>query len=186
MIYTMTMNPALDYVVDLPSFKLGQVNRTEDEHIFYGGKGINVSVVLKELGFESTCLGFIAGFTGDELQRGVKEDLKLNTNFICVEKGMTRINVKIHSDQETELNGMGPVIEQDDIVKLFESLNQLQSGDILILSGSVPSTVSKTIYCDILEKLKDKQVKTVVDATGELLIKTLKYQPFLIKPNNHD
>ena len=186
MIYTMTMNPALDYVVDLPSFKLGQVNRTEDEHIFYGGKGINVSVVLKELGFESTCLGFIAGFTGDELQRGVKEDLKLNTNFICVEKGMTRINVKIHSDQETELNGMGPVIEQNDIARLFESLNQLQSGDILILSGSVPSTVSKTIYCDILEKLKDKLVKTVVDATGELLIKTLKYQPFLIKPNNHE
>lgn len=128
----------------------------------------------------------IAGFTGDELQRGVKEDLKLNTNFICVEKGMTRINVKIHSDQETELNGMGPVIEQNDIARLFESLNQLQSGDILILSGSVPSTVSKTIYCDILEKLKDKQVKTVVDATGELLIKTLKYQPFLIKPNNHE
>lgn len=99
---------------------------------------------------------------------------------------MTRINVKIHSDQETELNGMGPVIEQNDIARLFESLNQLQSGDILILSGSVPSTVSKTIYCDILEKLKDKQVKTVVDATGELLIKTLKYQPFLIKPNNHE
>lgn len=186
MIYTMTMNPALDYVVDLTLFKLGRVNRTEDEHIFYGGKGINVSVILKELGFESTCLGFIAGFTGDKLQRGVKEDLKLNTNFICVEKGMTRINVKIHSDQETELNGMGPVIEQSDIVRLFESLNQLQSGDILILSGSVPTTVSKTIYCDILEKLKDKQVKTVVDATGELLMKTLKYQPFLIKPNNHE
>ena len=186
MIYTMTMNPALDYVVDLPSFKLGQVNRTQDEHIFYGGKGINVSVVLKELGFESTCLGFIAGFTGNELKRGVKEDLKLDTNFICVEKGMTRINVKIHSDQETELNGMGPIIEQSDILKLFENLNQLQSGDILILSGSVPKTVPQTIYCDILEKLKEKEVKIVVDATGELLINTLKYQPFLIKPNNHE
>ena len=186
MIYTLTMNPALDYVADLPSFKLGQVNRTQDENIFYGGKGINVSVVLKELGFESTCLGFIAGFTGNELKRGVKEDLKLDTNFICVEKGMTRINVKIHSDQETELNGMGPIIEQSDILKLFENLNQLQSGDILILSGSVPKTVPQTIYCDILEKLKEKEVKIVVDATGELLINTLKYQPFLIKPNNHE
>ncbi|WP_297671039.1 1-phosphofructokinase [Thomasclavelia sp.] len=186
MIYTLTLNPALDYVADLPSFKLGQVNRTQDENIFYGGKGINVSVVLKELGFESTCLGFIAGFTGNELKRGVEEDLKLDTNFICVEKGMTRINVKIHSDQETELNGMGPIIEQSDILKLFENLNQLQSGDILILSGSVPKTVTQTIYCDILEKLKEKEVKIVVDATGELLINTLKYQPFLIKPNNHE
>ena len=166
MIYTMTMNPALDYVVDLPSFKLGQVNRTQDEHIFYGGKGINVSVVLKELGFESTCLGFIAGFTGNELKRGVKEDLKLDTNFICVEKGMTRINVKIHSDQETELNGMGPIIEQSDILKLFENLNQLQSGDILILSGSVPKTVPQTIYCDILEKLKEKDFESVGKTTG--------------------
>lgn len=186
MIYTLTLNPALDYVADLPSFKLGQVNRTQDENIFYGGKGINVSVVLKELGFESTCLGFIAGFTGNELKQGVEEDLKLDTNFICVEKGMTRINVKIHSDQETELNGMGPIIEQSDILKLFENLNQLQSGDILILSGSVPKTVTQTIYCDILEKLKEKEVKIVVDATGELLINTLKYQPFLIKPNNHE
>ena len=186
MIYTMTMNPALDYVVDLPDFKVSEVNRAQDEHIFYGGKGINVSVVLKELGFESQCLGFIAGFTGKELERGIREELKVATNFISVDQGRTRINVKIHSQQETELNGLGPVVEQEDIEKLYQQLDLLQKDDVLVLSGSVPSTMSKSIYCDILERLKNKGIHTVVDATGELLMKTLAYKPFLIKPNNHE
>jgi len=180
------MNPALDYVVDLPEFKTGEVNRAQEEHIFYGGKGINVSVVLKELGFESTCLGFTAGFTGQELERGVKEELGVKTDFIRVDKGMTRINVKIHSHQETELNGLGPIVEQADMEKLFKQLDQLQKDDMLILSGSVPATMSKSIYFDILARLKDRDVKVVVDATGELLSETLKYRPFLIKPNNHE
>lgn len=185
MIYTITMNPALDYVVDLNEFVTGQVNRVEQEHIFYGGKGINVSVVLKELGFESCCLGFVGGFTGDEIERGVKE-LGLKSNFIKVQKGMTRINVKIHSRQETELNGLGPIVEEDDMEKLFEQLDQLHDGDVLILSGSVPACMSKTVYFDILERLKMKNIKVIVDATGDLLKKTLAYHPFLIKPNNHE
>lgn len=186
MIYTITMNPALDYVFDLPNFEISQVNRAKDEHIFYGGKGINVSVVLKELGLESQCLGFIAGFTGQELERGVREELGVSTNFIHVEEGRTRINVKIHSQQETELNGLGPIIKDQDIEKLYQQLDLLQENDILVLSGSVPSTMSKSIYSDILEHLKNKGIQTVIDTTGELLIKTLEYKPFLIKPNNHE
>lgn len=186
MIYTITMNPALDYVVDLPNYKIGEVNRGQEEHIFYGGKGINVSVVLKELGFESQCLGFIAGFTGQELERGIREELGVATNFISVEKGRTRINVKVHSDKETELNGIGPVVEKQDIDKLFQQLQSLQEGDVLVLSGSVPASMSKSIYCEILEKIENTGVRVIVDATGELLIKTLAYKPFLIKPNNHE
>lgn len=186
MIYTITMNPALDYVVDLPEFKTGEVNRAVEEHIFMGGKGINVSMILKELGFESTCLGFVAGFTGQELKRGICEDYHLHENFINVKKGMTRINVKIHSNKETELNGMGPIVEQDDIEVLLKQLDCLEDGDTLILSGSVPSSMSKSIYCDILERVSKKGVRSIVDATGELLIQTLKYRPFLIKPNNHE
>lgn len=186
MIYTITMNPALDYVVDLPDFKVSQVNRAKDEHIFYGGKGINVSVILKELGFESQCLGFIAGFTGNELARGIREELKISTNFISVDQGRTRINVKIHSRQETELNGIGPIVEKQDIEKLYQQLDLLQEDDVLVLSGSVPATMSKSIYCDILARLANKGIHAIVDATGELLIKTLEYKPFLIKPNNHE
>lgn len=186
MIYTVTLNPALDYVVDLPHFETGQVNRAQDEHIFYGGKGINVSVVLRELGFESCCLGFIAGFTGLELERGVKEDLKLQSQLIQVKKGMTRINVKIHSDEESELNGIGPCVEEADLEKLFLQLDQLNKGDMLILSGSIPSSMSQSIYCEMLERIADKDVQVVVDATGDLLLKTLSYHPFLIKPNNHE
>lgn len=186
MIYTITMNPALDYVVDFDTFTIGQVNRVEEEHIFYGGKGINVSVVLKEFGFDSCCLGFISGFTGNEIERGVKEELGLESNFIKVQKGMTRINVKIHSQQETELNGIGPIIEKSDIEKLMNQLEGLKDDDILVLSGSIPASLSNSIYFDILDRLKMKNIKVVVDATGDLLKKTLAYQPFLIKPNNHE
>lgn len=186
MIYTMTMNPAIDYVVDLPEFKTGEVNRVLEEHIFYGGKGINVSVILRELGFESCCLGFVAGFTGSEMERGLKEELGLSSKMIHVDEGMTRINVKIHSQEESELNGMGPRVKQKDVDQLFNQLDSIYDGDVFILSGSVPHGMSKDIYCDILKRLSQKSVKVVVDATGDLLMNTLAYHPFLIKPNNHE
>lgn len=180
------MNPALDYVVDLPELTIGKVNRVTNEHIFYGGKGINVSVILKELGYESCCLGFIAGFTGNELERGVKDDLGLKSQFVKIDEGLTRINVKVHSSKETELNGLGPFVQKKDIEMLMEQLDQLQAQDILVLSGSIPASISSDIYCDILERISHKNMKVVVDATGDLLKKTLKYNPFLIKPNNHE
>lgn len=186
MIYTMTMNPALDYVVNLPDFRLGEVNRALEEHIFYGGKGINVSVVLKELGFESCCLGFVAGFTGNEIERGIKEELGLSSQMVHVDEGITRINVKIHSQEESELNGMGPCVKQKDIDQLFCQLDKIHDGDVFILSGSVPHCMSKDIYCDILKRLSTKNIKVVVDATGDLLMKTLVYHPFLIKPNTYE
>ncbi len=185
MIYTITMNPALDYVVDLPEFKTGTVNRASQEHIFYGGKGINVAVVLKELGFSSCNLGFIAGFTGKKFKQGV-EAMKIESDFIEVEKGLTRINVKIHSQQETELNGLGPIIDETALKQLFKQLEQLQINDVLILSGSVPASLDQNIYQEIIKYVSEKEVKVVVDATGDLLVKTLKYRPFLIKPNNHE
>lgn len=185
MIYTITMNPALDYVVDLPNFKVNQVNRVIEEHIFYGGKGINVAVVLKELGFDSCCLGFVAGFTGEELEKGIKE-LGVKSDFVHVSNGLTRINVKIHSQQETELNGLGPEVNDQDIECLFEKLKQLTSDDVLVISGSVPASMSLSIYDQILQRVDTSKVKVVVDATGDLLKQTLKYKPFLIKPNNHE
>lgn len=186
MIYTLTMNPALDFVAHLKKFETGTINRIEEKHIYFGGKGINVSSILKELGFKSTCLGFIGGFTGDELKRGVSEELGLKNEFIKVNQGMTRINVKIHSDKETELNDIGVIIEEKEIQALFQQLERLQENDVLVLSGSIPKGVSKSIYRDILEKLQDKHIKVVVDAEGDLLLKTLPYRPFLIKPNNHE
>lgn len=186
MIYTLTMNPALDYVVDLSNFITGKVNRAEEEHVFYGGKGINVSGVLKELGFQSVCLGFVSGFTGSEIVRGIQQELGLHSEMIRVDKGMTRINVKIHSFQETELNGMGPIIEDSDKEKLLQQLDLLSDDDVLVVSGSVPQSMSTDIYCDILQRISHKNVKVVVDATGDLLKKCLVYRPFLIKPNNHE
>lgn len=186
MIYTVTLNPALDYVIKVDHFQTGIVNRTVEEHVYYGGKGINVSSILKELGFESKCLGFVAGFTGKEIIRGTQEVLKLEEEFIEVKNGMTRINVKMHSDDETEINGQGPVIEKEDIDGLMNQLDELQDGDVLVLSGSVPQSVSKTIYRDILQRLANKDIKVVVDATGPLLQEALSYHPFLIKPNNHE
>lgn len=186
MIYTLTMNPALDFVAHLKKFETGTINRIEEKHIYFGGKGINVSSILKELGFKSTCLGFIGGFTGDELKRGVSEELGLKNEFIKVNQGMTRINVKIHSDKETELNDIGVIIEEKEIQALFQQLERLQENDVLVLSGSIPKGVSKSIYRDILEKIQDKHIKVVVDAEGDLLLKTLPYRPFLIKPNNHE
>ena len=186
MIYTLTLNPALDYVIQLDDLNVGYVNRTNNEHINYGGKGINVSCVLKELDIESICLGFVAGFTGLELKRGLKEDLGLKEDFIVVKEGMTRINVKIKSKDETEINGRGPMINQSDLDLLYKQLDCVKDGDSLVLSGSIPLGVDKKIYCLIMDYLKDKDIRVVVDGSGALLMNTLKYKPFLIKPNHHE
>lgn len=185
MIYTVTFNPALDYVVRVQDFTPGAVNRTCSEHIFYGGKGINVSAVLATLGFESTALGFIAGFTGDEIERGVKT-LGFQSDFIRVKEGMSRINVKLKSNEESEINGMGPRITAEDVNGLFDKLEQLKEGDVLVLSGSIPASMDDRIYETIMAKLSGRGLRVVVDAEKGLLLNVLKYHPFLIKPNNHE
>lgn len=185
MIYTITFNPALDYVVWVDHIILGAVNRTVEEHIFYGGKGINVSAVLASLGYDSTALGFVAGFTGEEIERGVKT-LGFASDFIRVKKGMSRINVKLKSDQESEINGMGPEITPEDVERLLEKLEILKKGDVLVLSGSIPRTIDRRIYEMILDKTAGKGVLAVVDAEKELLLPVLKYHPFLIKPNKYE
>lgn len=185
MIYTLTFNPSLDYIVTVPKFTCGVVNRTSEEIIFPGGKGINVSMVLKNLGFENTALGFLAGFTGTELKRLVEEK-GICAEFITAGEGMTRINVKLRSDQETEINGQGPAIKGTDIEKLYGKLDQLKEGDILVMAGSIPDVMPKTMYMDIMQHLQEKNLKIVVDATKDLLVNVLQYHPFLIKPNNHE
>ena len=185
MIYTVTFSPALDYVVRVQDFTPGAVNRTCSEHIFYGGKGINVSAVLATLGFESTALGFIAGFTGDEIERGVKT-LGFQSDFIRVKEGMSRINVKLKSNEESEINGMGPRITAEDVKGLFDKLEQLKEGDVLVLSGSIPASMDDRIYETIMAKLSGRGIRVVVDAEKGLLLNVLKYHPFLIKPNNHE
>lgn len=185
MIYTVTFNPAIDYVVHTDKMTIGNVNRSSQEEIYYGGKGINVSIVLNELGIKSKALGFIAGFTGDAIEKGVRE-AGIETDFVRLENGFSRINVKIKSDKETELNGSGPEIRKENIDLLFEKINMLKDGDTLVLAGSVPNTLPSDIYESILKSLSGKHVKTVVDATKDLLINVLKYKPFLVKPNNHE
>lgn len=186
MIYTLTMNPALDYVIQVNHFKTGVVNHTTSEHVYYGGKGINVSVVLRELGFESQCMAFVAGFTGKEIMHGIQEKLQLDADFIEVAQGRTRINVKMFSDEETEINGQGPIVTDADVQKLFHKLDRLEDDDMLVLSGSIPSSMCSTIYRDILAYLSHKNIKVVVDTTGDLLKETLAYRPFLVKPNHHE
>ena len=185
MIYTVTFNPSIDYIVDVKNFELGSVNRTSAELMFPGGKGINVSMVLSNLGFENTALGFLAGFTGKSVQKMLEVN-GVNADFIDVEEGLTRINVKIRAQQESEINGMGPAIKESDIEKLYEKLDNIKDGDILVLAGSIPAVMPETMYSDIMEHLKDKDVKIVVDATKDLLVNVLKYKPFFIKPNNHE
>lgn len=185
MIYTVTFNPSIDYIVDVKNFELGSVNRTSTELMFPGGKGINVSMVLSNLGFENTALGFLAGFTGKSVQKMLEVN-GVNADFIDVEEGLTRINVKIRAQQESEINGMGPAIKESDIEKLYEKLDNIKDGDILVLAGSIPAVMPETMYSDIMEHLKDKDVKIVVDATKDLLLNVLKYKPFFIKPNNHE
>lgn len=185
MIYTVTFNPSLDYIVTVDNFTCGIVNRTKNEVLFPGGKGINVSMVLKNLGHENTALGFLAGFTGRELER-LLEDKGVATDFIPVENGMTRINVKLRSDRETEINGQGPAISREDIARLYQKLDTLQDGDTLVLAGSIPDIMPGSMYMEILRHLQDKNLRIVVDATRDLLVNVLQYHPFLIKPNNHE
>lgn len=185
MIYTVTFNPAIDYVVRTPQMKMGEVNRSSSEEIFFGGKGINVSVVLAELGVRSKALGFVAGFTGRAIEEGIA-DKGVTSDFVHLEKGFSRINVKIKSDEETELNGQGPVITETDIAKLYSKLDELSEGDTIVLAGSIPNSLPADIYEKILAYLAPKNVRAVVDATGKLLMNVLKYKPFLVKPNNHE
>lgn len=182
MIYTITLNPALDYVIQVNHFKTGIINRTKEEHVYYGGKGINVSSILKELDISSCALGFIAGFTGDALQKGL-ENQGIDTQFISVKQGMTRINVKMKSDEETEINGMGPIITTQDLDQLKSIVKKLEPQDILILSGSIPSCLKSDTYQQIIETLPS-DVRFIVDAEKNLLLKALPYHPFLIKPNH--
>lgn len=185
MIYTVTFNPSLDYVVTVEHFTCGIVNRTKNEKMLPGGKGVNVSMVLKNLGHENTAFGFLAGFTGRELQR-LLEEKGIETDFIAVEEGMSRINVKLRSDMESEINGQGPGISKEDIGKLYEKLDALQDGDILVLAGSIPDVMPGSMYMDIMKYLQGRKLKIVVDATRDLLVNVLQYHPFLIKPNHHE
>lgn len=185
MIYTVTFNPAIDYVVHTEGMQVGGVSRSSREEIYFGGKGINVSFVLKELGITSKALGFISGFTGEAIENGVRER-GVETDFVRLESGFSRINVKIKSDDETELNGQGPDISDKALGELFDKLDKLQSGDTLILAGSIPSSLPSDVYEKVLERLQGRGIKIVVDATGKLLLNVLKYKPFLVKPNNFE
>ena len=186
MIYTVTFNPAIDYVVRLGNpLQPGAVNRAAGEDCVLGGKGINVSGVLAQLGVESVALGFIAGETGAWLERGLTAQ-GLHTDFIWLENGMTRINVKIKAGQETELNGAGPNIPESAMQALESKLGALQKDDVLILAGSIPACLPQSTYERLLARLQGRGVRAVVDATQNLLLKVLPYKPFLIKPNNHE
>lgn len=185
MVYTVTFNPAIDYVVHTGEMKLGMTNRSEREEMYFGGKGINVSIVLRELGVDSKALGFTAGFTGEAIEKGLA-DMGIDTDFVRLASGNSRINVKIKSEEETELNGQGPDIDDDAVAALFEKLETLRDGDTLVLAGSIPSSLPSDIYERILAKLAGRDIRTVVDATKDLLLNVLKYKPFLIKPNNHE
>lgn len=185
MIYTVTFNPSLDYIVSMNSFEMGMTNRTTGEQMFPGGKGINVSIVLSNLGIENTALGFTAGFTGEQIEREVQK-MGLLTDFIHIDEGISRINVKLKDYDGTEINGMGPEIKQVHVDELFGKLDRLKAGDVLILAGSIPKSLPDSIYSDILERLQGKGVLFVVDATKDLLLNVLQYKPFLIKPNNHE
>ncbi len=185
MIYTVTFNPALDFITQVDNFKVGEINRSSGEQILSGGKGINVSIVLRNLGVDSTALGFVAGFTGEEIERGVKA-FGCRTDFIHLQEGLSRINVKIRSGKETAINASGPHIPTEKRNELFAQLDQLQEDDFLVLAGSIPSTLPENTYEIIMERLQGRNIRIVVDATGQLLLNVLKYRPFLIKPNSEE
>ena len=185
MIYTVTFNPSLDYIVSVKDFRPGMTNRTSSELMLAGGKGINVSIVLGNLGIKSTALGFIAGFTGDEIVRRLHNS-GINSEFIKINDGISRINIKLKSIDGTEINGQGPHIDSSHIEQLMNRLRRLESGDVLVLAGSIPAGISDNIYKDIMDMLKDKGVQIVVDATSRLLTNVLEYKPFFIKPNQHE
>ena len=185
MIYTVTFNPSLDYIVTVDDFRLGLTNRTSSELMLPGGKGINVSIVLSNLGIPNTALYFAAGFVGDEITKKVKES-GIVADAIPIDNGCSRINLKLKSIDGTEINGMGPVIDSDRIEILMEKLDGLKEGDTLCLAGSIPASMPGTIYSDIMARLDGRGIRIVVDATKDLLVNVLKYHPFLIKPNNHE
>ena len=185
MIYTVTLNPSIDYVVHLDSFVDGITNRTTGEEYYFGGKGINVSNVLAELNLESTALGFVAGFTGEAIEKGVRNE-RITTDFIHLREGISRINVKIKAGEETEINGQGPRIDDEALAALMERIDRITDGDTIIIAGNVPNTMPDDVYERMLERLQGKDVRIVVDATKKLLVNALKYRPFLIKPNRQE
>lgn len=185
MIYTVTFNPSLDYIVSVRNFEEGSVNRASDEMILPGGKGINVSIVLNNLGMESHLLGFIGGFTGKEIERMVSDDGCIS-EFIKVDNGLSRINVKMKSEKESEINGIGPAISNSEMTQLLDKLDKLKEGDVLVLAGSIPASIPDTIYYDIMKMLSDRKIMIVVDATKDLLLNVLPLHPFLIKPNKQE
>lgn len=185
MVYTVTFNPAIDLVVSLKELTKGEINRCDSEEMICGGKGINVSIVLSRLGIESKALGFVAGFTGTAIERGVEAE-GVKADFVRLKEGNTRINMKVKATEETEINGQGPHIPEEALNRLFEKLDALTEGDVLVLAGSIPNSLPNNVYEKILARLYDKKIKFVVDATKDLLLKVLKYKPFLIKPNNHE
>lgn len=185
MIYTVTLNPSIDYIVRLDELKTGITNRTTSEEYYIGGKGINVSCVLSELGIKSTALGFVAGFTGEAIEKGLKNP-KITADFITLKSGISRINIKIKAGEETEINCQGPHIDEEELLNLFDKIDNIQSGDTLIVAGNIPNTLPDDVYERILERLEGKDVRIVVDATKKLLVNSLKYKPFLIKPNRQE
>lgn len=185
MVYTVTLNPALDYVMRVGSLRYDDINRSESEDIYYGGKGINVSVILSRLGVENEALGFVGGFTGDKLVEMLASD-GIKSDFNRLSSGHTRINVKIKADTELDVNAQGPTVSEEEITALLKKLGEIGSGDVLVLAGSIPKNLPSDIYERMLAKLQNKGVKFVVDATGDLLKKCLPYKPFLIKPNHHE
>ncbi|WP_054742803.1 1-phosphofructokinase [Cellulosilyticum ruminicola] len=183
MIYTVTLNPSLDYIMHLANMNINAVNRSLKEEVYPGGKGINVSIVLNNLRIQNKALGFVAGFTGKEIER-VMTNLGSNCDFITLDQGLSRINVKLEAEKETEINGMGPKITPADLKELFAKLDEIQEGDFLVLAGSIPNSIPDSIYQDIMKELAHKNINVVVDATKDLLKNVLKYKPFLIKPNH--
>lgn len=185
MIYTVTFNPALDYVMYVKDLQSNDINRTEGEHLYYGGKGINVSVILSHLGVKNKALGFLAGFSGRQIEDMLNAD-SIENDFVYLKKGYTRINVKIKSDREVDINACGPEIAEEDIRSLFSKLEELKKGDCLVLAGSIPKALPDNMYEKILDSLQDKGIDFVVDATGDLLKNVLKYKPLMVKPNHHE
>ena len=185
MIYTVTLNPSIDYVVRLETLRIGITNRTSSEEYYFGGKGINVSNVLAELGFQSTAIGFVAGFTGEAIEKGIRND-KIITDFIKLKNGISRINIKIKAEEETEINCQGPHIEESELDELQCRIDRISDGDTLVIAGNIPNTMPDDVYERILERIKSKKVRIVVDATKKLLLNVLKYKPFLIKPNRQE
>lgn len=185
MIYTVTLNPSIDYVIKVDKLTTGNINRVNEEHVYPGGKGINVTRILKSLDNDNIALGFVSGFTGDYIINSLQE-LNLKSDFIKVKQGFTRINVKVKSEEETEINGQGPKISEEELNQFYKVIDKLVDGDILILSGSIPSCLDERLYESIMKKVEDRDIKVIVDATKNLLLNVLKYKPFLIKPNNHE